>query len=772
MNAVLGLVVVGAIAVTVLGVYLLIVGAIALVGWLVAVSARSSPRNAQPVRVALAGPGPSAAAPPTQRYFPAVPVACDAFDNARALEEAASRVFRAWASQQPKAPSDPGGLVRGIALRKRLIGRLTTRLDGRRFAWRAAPYQGAGQLTSRAPLDPSGLDPHRPPEDLRAQSRYLELCRACGGDGQCECPSCGGAGSVTCAGCDGAGKLPGLTRNGARRLLNCKTCKGKRTVGCASCSKGRIRCAACASTGRLERWLELEGGPRDADVQVEPDGDLTRAFSWGQDGVSATQDEITRDARVVCTVSRDRQIALEDLPPEVPPEWQRAHWQALQARLLPGERIIAQQLSLLEVPSVEVVYGLGSQQQSIELEGLRMLAPPLSADRVFTTRAAALRRLAWGLAAVPALVALVYVTRGSYFLTSGMLGVVGCTALAALVTYAVLERTSLGRPASKWLGASAVLLGVAVALALMIEPSESAARQHLRAGRVEEARAELVALGAPAHDPLWVDVYLHEARAQRTCEAAALHVAKMPAGAAQRGLAQTHADALALTSAEAAIAQQRFAEVERALACASEATRTGAAGRELRRRAMLAKARACMTSASWPCVFERADELAAAGAVPDAEALRSTARGQLRAALDEALIEANSAKDVSIRAERHGEVIELWARYLLPADGAEPAELRALRAAFASEQRTVARLEVIARRQREAQEQRRLQAEARQRQAEERQRQAEERAERRRQAQEERRERASDAGSVVCCDGSLSPSCMCGGSLRGCCSHH
>lgn len=32
--------------------------------------------------------------------------------------------------------------------------------------------------------------------------------------------------------------------------------------------------------------------------------------------------------------------------------------------------------------------------------------------------------------------------------------------------------------------------------------------------------------------------------------------------------------------------------------------------------------------------------------------------------------------------------------------------------------------------------------------------------------------RSSGSGSVKCCDGTLSPSCLCGGSLRGCCSHH
>ena len=115
-------------------------------------------------------------------------------------------------------------------------------------------------------IDLAGLDAYNPPSDLRSRSRYLELCRRCGGDGRIECPACGGASRVTCIACAGAGKIHGLTANGARRLLNCKTCKGKSTMACGACAKGQVDCASCERSGRIEHWLEVEGGPRDGDV--------------------------------------------------------------------------------------------------------------------------------------------------------------------------------------------------------------------------------------------------------------------------------------------------------------------------------------------------------------------------------------------------------------------------------------------------------------------------------------------------------------------------
>lgn len=759
---VVALLLVGAVVVAAIGVYLLIIGAIALVGWLYARAARRSREAAPPVRVALAAAGASTAAAPVQRYFPAAAVDSAAFEDARLLEESVRRVFGAWARQLPRAPAQPEGHLRSVALRRHLVGRLVTRLDGRRFSWRAAPYLGRASIPRTAPLDPRRLDPHAPPADLRRQSSYAEDCATCAGAGRCACFSCGGAAKVTCPGCGGAGKLYGLAKNGARRLLNCKTCKGKCVIACAACARGLVTCSGCSGAGRIERWLEVEGGPRNADVQVEPDGFITRAFAWGQDGVMAADEEISRDARVVCAIAQPRLLTLEELPQQVPEEWRRAHWAALQAKLAPGERVLEQRFTLLEVPSVEVGYAVGQSAQTIELEGLRLLAPPLSADLVFSRRAEALRTLAWGLAAVPAMVGILYLARGNYYATPPMLGVVACIALAAAVGYVVFAQTSLGRPALRWLGAAVVPLVGAAAFAVAAEPSEREARSLLEAGQLPRARVELEALQVPATHPLWQELHLKEVLSQPSCDKAARHLSELSPEAAQYLQARRHADALALAEAKQVVAERRFAALEPALACASEELRASKEAEELRQQAKRGVVQDCLRDARWSCAFDAVAELSDP---EDREHVGTAAREQLRAWLAPALADREPGDDLSEVVRRRQEGVELWTRYLLPPEGERPAELRALEGKLAKEQRELEKQQL-------AEERRRQAAARRQQQEEERRRVAEERAERRRLAEERRRERASSYGAVQCCDGTLSPSCMCGGSLRGCCSHH
>lgn len=762
-DAAVGVLVIAAIAVAALGIYLVVAGAVALLGWLIAVAARREVRGvAAPLAAASA---PSAAVPPEQLYHVVRPVEPAVFDEPARLEAAAKDVFSAWARLLPKAPRDPRETVRELHLRRRLIGRLTTKLDGRRFAWRAAPYAGRERTAGGPPLDPASLDAYQPPSDLRARSRYLELCRRCGGDGRLTCPACGGTARVTCAACKGAGKVDGVTANGARRLLNCKTCKGKSTVSCAGCTRGQIDCPGCERSGRIEHWLEVEGGPRDGDVQVEPDGHVTRAFPWGKDGVPASGAEIEKDARVVCTVSKDRLLTPEDLPPEVTAEWRTAHWQDIQERLQPGERVVSQTFALLEVPSVEVTYGVGSESQSIELEGLRLLAPPLSADALFHARATSLQRLAMALAGLPLIAGLVYAARGTYFHNEYTLGAVLCAAVSAAVIYGVFWHATLWGGARKWLALAIPPTLAAAALAIIAEPSSAAARRFIDAGELERAEAELSALGAPGDGelaPLWADVHLTRALATKTCAAASELVAKIAANAPQHAKAQAHADALALTEIEAALADRRNAAAAASLQCASDAVRAGAAGRRAHARIQADAAKGCLAARDWACVFARATEVEGDGEREAAVDLREAARTAIRTEVDASIGAARTEKDLARRIELRRAAADLWSQHLLLETG-EPPQLAALRAAISTDQSALDKQQETARQRRLLEEQRREAAEARQREAEA-------RAEKRRLAEEERRARLPQR--VRCCDGMLSPTCMCGGSLRGCCSHH
>jgi hypothetical protein len=567
--------------------------------------------------------------------------------------------------------------------------------------------------------------------------------------------------------CVGAGKVHGVTANGARRLLNCKTCKGKATLRCEACTKGQVDCTGCERSGRIEHWLEVEGGPRDGDIQIEPDGAVTRAFPWGKDGVPASDDEIRQDARILCAVTEDRLLTLDDLPGEVPEDWRSAHWQAIQARLQPGERVVSQTFSLLEVPSIEATYVVGSESQSIELEGLRLLAPPVSVDGLFHGRALALRRLAMVLAVVPLVVGAVYAARGTYFHSAAALGVIVCAAIAAAVVYGVFWQVTLWGGARRWLALAIPPIAAATALAIIAEPSAAAARRFIEEGQLELAEAELTALGNPADGelgPLWADVHLKRALTTKTCAVASGFTAKIAASTPQHATARAHADSLAAAEAEQALADGRLEAAGAALSCASEALRSGVAGRRIHARIQGAASRRCLTARDWPCVLARAAEVERDGETAAAGVLRDAAREAVRAEITAASSAARTEKDLARRIELRRTAVDLWTRYLLPETG-EPAELAALKSAAATDQLALDRQNEVARKQRIAEEQRRAAEEARKLEAQARE-------ESRRRAEEEQRTRQSMPRSIRCCDGTLSPSCMCGASRRGCCSHH
>ena len=764
-DAAIGIVVIAAIAIAALGVYLLIIGAVALIGWLAAVAAKHHKSSASTF-VSDSTPSVAPPPPPEHQYHIVLPVDPAVFGDATLIESTTAEVFRAWARQLPKAPTDPRDTLRRTTVRTRLIGRLTTKLDGRRYAWRSAPYRGRDRMAG-VPMDPANLDPYNPPHDLRVRSGYLSLCRGCGGDGRLVCTACGGSARTICVDCAGAGKVHGVTANGARRLLNCKSCKGKASRACGGCSKGQIDCSSCALTGRVDHWLEVEGGPRDGDVQVEPDGDVTRAFVWGKDGVQSSHEEIVKDAKVVCAVNQDRLLTLEDLPVEVPSEWRSAYWQGIQARIQPGERIVSQTFTLLEVPAVEVTYAVGSESQMISFEGLRMLAPPVTSDRLFSGRASALQLFAWVLGAVPLAVLVVYLARGQYFLKPAMAGVVVCAAAAGAVIYGVLWRTTLRRVAWTWLGAAVVPMIAGTVLAIVIEPSVGAARGYVDAGQLDLARVELGALGdGDASVAIWMDIYAKDALAAKTCSEVTAVIGKMSVRTPQRVVAQAHADALAVTAAETSVEAGQLDGAASALACASDALRNGPTGSGLRSRIELAAAKVCLMKKDWDCVLAKTKTAGGNGG----DALRAAVLTAVRADVDTAINSARVDKDPRSRLLTGKTAIDLWTRYLITELGNDPAQLVALKATTAKDEQTVAKLDEEARLRQVADEKRREAEAKRLAVIETRRLEAEARAAKRRAAEEERK--ANQPTGLLCNDGTLSPSCSCGGSHQGCCSRH
>ncbi|HEY5927703.1 MAG TPA: hypothetical protein VIV11_38725, partial [Kofleriaceae bacterium] len=246
----------------------------------------------------------------------------DVADDRRMLD-AANRAFDTWS---PVAKYNRY-VIRRWKVRRRYVARLTTKLAGRGYVWHSIPYAGP-ERPAGVRLDTSALDRDMPAHELRRLSRYVAACRSCGGRGESGCAVCGGSRRIECSTCAGEGKPDGL--------VNCATCHGLGKVACTAegCKQGALGCKSCQGTGRLEEWATLETSTRDADVQVEPDGDFTRQFRWGQDGVDVPQAEIEEDARVVSTLTMDHAIDYTDLPETLPNEWgQRETWKRLRPKL-------------------------------------------------------------------------------------------------------------------------------------------------------------------------------------------------------------------------------------------------------------------------------------------------------------------------------------------------------------------------------------------------------------------------------------------------------
>ncbi len=757
----IGLFIAAAIAIAVFGVYLLAIAVIALVGWLAQqVIKQTQARGGAPkISQAMA---PTTAAAPEHQYHEVISVSPTAFDDQQTAASAAVRVFAAWAARLPKAPKDASDAVRSLQVRRRLIGRLVTHVEGRRFEWRTAPY-GGRERAGAPPVDGSTLDPWHPPDGLKKSSRYIASCWTCHGDGRVVCVKCGGAGRVGCTSCDGSGKYYGTTANGAQRLLNCKTCRGKGDVVCGPCTRGQVECPTCHRSKKLEAWLEVDASQRE-DVQIEPDGQVTRAYRWGTDGVSATRTEIERDANVVGEVTHARGVTADEIAKVASDEWVASFYQAIQPAVGPGEKVLSQTFTLLEVPSIDLGYAVGGETQVIELHGRRMLAPPVTTDQLFARRARSLRRMAYVLAALPLAAGVVYLARGTYFHSAEALGVVAAAAAVAVLIYAAMWHATAGRrSARRWLGATVAPIGAAVALAIFAEPSAGAARSYIEKGQLDAARAELAALGDREdadRAELWADLALQETLGETDSTDARTKASEVPAGTPQDAQANAHLDALVLAEAETALKGENYAAVRARVDVLSEAGRQGDDARKVLALAALGEATACAGQANWDCAFQRSDEAKGLGLEKEAAQFRTATIDTLRVRADQMIALAAAEKELRPRVAAQDAAIKGWADYDAVVPTPEPAGLVTVRKQHERDAEILRKQDERDRIKREAEE-RRAAAKAA---AEEKKRLA---AEAREQTRQERAEKRSFSRERSCCK-VCSSGCPCGDSCISC----
>jgi hypothetical protein len=323
--------------------------------------------------------------------------------------------------------------------------------------------------------------------------------------------------------------------------MNCKVCARAGSLACSSCSNGKVRCPDCLGAGRKERWLDLVETTR-SDVQLEPDGEQTCAFKWGSDGTVASSREIESDAKVVAEFTSRGPVSKDAIATVVGSDWLEANWKNIQPKLLASERVRAQTIWVLEVPSIELAYSLGGAAPTvIAFEGRRMLAPPPSIDGQFAARARKLQTTKYVVLALSLAVPVAYLVRGRYFWNGWLLGIAACAAFLGACVYGFLRESTLGAlTARRWAGAVAVGALLVCGLAVGAEPSVRAARRYLSAGQTAKARAELLALGAqnePSRAQVWADLALAEALASNDLPTVAQLTGAIPAGFSQRAIA-------------------------------------------------------------------------------------------------------------------------------------------------------------------------------------------------------------------------------------------
>jgi hypothetical protein len=156
---------------------------------------------------------------------------------------------------------------------------------------------------------------------------------------------------------------------------------------------------------------------------------------------------------------------------------------------------------------------------------------------------------------------------------------------------------------------------------------------------------------------------------------------------------------------------------------------------------------------NWDCAISRSKS---AAAIEPREAAKSLADAEtaIQAQIDAGIAAARSEKNVVARLNLENSALTLWQTYLARASAHKPSQIVQLEAARKRDEQAAARQAELDKKRAEAAESRRIAAEKR---------------EHRRQEAAERRR---DYAPLLCGDGSLSPSCTCGGSHRGCCSWH
>lgn len=648
--------------------------------------------------------------------------------------ERASAAFCEWARPFLIATGTARACVEHVETRTAEFGRVTWVGRQRRVVKRVSPL----------PVDDAGSDSDRvssardpwsiSAKDLERLSGRIVGCPTCKRSGFVVCATCSGTSAATCSTCQGLGHARSV-RTGAHSP--CRSCKGAGNRPCG-CDGGRVRCSACLGRGRVRERLVLVEEP------------VRRVLSAGD----------VQAAHALAGAAPLR-VDWQGAPAAAPDE--AAVWIArLPAPELEGVRWDTASVQVAGVPMARIRFRMARVPAAVDvIDGIVASTPaaraPLRTRRLgigcFAAAACIWSAAAWWS----------YVTRHPYYGFSDhavylSLLVPGFGIAAACLGAAVLGPTTR-RGTATLLASALSLLGLLAAQAGFAfggHPTAAEAREALEAGELD--RAEMVAracldLGREIEGAREVLDALHQRRVAATNDlataatlasepffdpSAAARARRMVADRIVQAIQQAQSDGnFSTTSAMASLMPGEFRAdpvLSGLVAAAALHTATNCIGR-----LDAACYSAALTDDAVAGIAE--EELASLKAKADAAARATVAPLWTKIRNHGTPLEERdvACKDV----QRH---LPFLLAATTPAFRPTPKELQERCARIAEEIDRKNQLESEARRREE------------QRQRE--------------RGRRDDADRRWASAPLRCNDGTLSPTCTCGGPRRGCCSHH
>jgi hypothetical protein len=472
--------------------------------------------------------------------------------------------FVRWASVQTAAPPHPEVLIEDVQIGHDYAGLLDAEIEGRRVVWKSVSATARARVTAATiavgDVDAWSIDA----ASLRQRSDHIAVCYTCDGQKKLRCEACGGAGKTRCGACNGQRKAYGYASNGAYRLLNCTQCRGKGDVDCTQCRRGIAVCATCAGEGRLQSWMEVEAWQRS--VSKSHPETAAQQFAWGE---RPANDLLARDAELLNDVERPHALSREDAA-SIPEEWLAI----LRPKVTAEERVARERLRIVRIPTRVVHYRLGSVDDCVTFNGLRLLDPNPAAQSAFDRRAARLRILRRVLIAIAIVIAVASLARDAFFRsTPTLLSLLSCFIAFAAIYRAAMDWTAARLHTRRLLIVAVSSLLAAILFAIAALPRIAHAQQLMAAGDLAGAESELLALHDHASPAMWADLNVVRIRQATAIDAARSALAQIPRAFPQYSLAVDAVDQRILKTARDDAKERRWSDASNVLALLSDRAR-------------------------------------------------------------------------------------------------------------------------------------------------------------------------------------------------------